>query len=47
MALKQPRRLMWDKRLPEADKQTIDELNECLDRLNGLRAVEINVSGRA
>ena len=45
MTLKKPRHLVWDDRLPETDKQTIESLNQCLDRLNGLRAVEINVAG--
>jgi len=37
---------VWDDRLPETDKETIETLNQCLDRLNGLRAAEINVAGR-
>ena len=45
MTLKKPRHLVWDDRLPETDKQTIESLNQCLDRLNGLRAVEINIAG--
>jgi hypothetical protein len=45
MTLREPRHLVWDDRLPEADKQTIEQLNQSLDRLNGLRAVKINVAG--
>jgi hypothetical protein len=44
--LKEPTHLVWDDRLPEADKKLVGDLNASLDRLNGLRAVEINVSGK-
>jgi hypothetical protein len=46
MSLKEPTHLAWDDRLTEADKECVGELNACFDRLNGLRAVEINVSGK-
>jgi hypothetical protein len=36
----------WDDRLPEADKKLVGDLNASLDRLGGLRALEINVSGK-
>jgi hypothetical protein len=43
--MKEPNRFIWDDRLAEADKKLVADLNACLDRLNGLRAIEINVSG--
>jgi len=43
--MKELNRLIWDDRLTEADKELVARLNSSLDRLNGLRAVEINVSG--
>ena len=43
--MKEPNCLIWDDRLAEADKKLVAELNASLDRLNDLRAVEINVSG--
>jgi hypothetical protein len=46
MSLKEPTQLEWDDRLTEADKKLVGELNAALDRLSGLRAVEINVSGK-
>jgi hypothetical protein len=45
MSLKEPTHLLWDDRLTEADKKLVGDLNASLDRLSGLRAVEINVSG--
>jgi hypothetical protein len=46
MSLKEPTHLVWDDRLAEADKKLVGELNASLSRLGGLRAVEINVSGK-
>jgi hypothetical protein len=46
MSLKEPTHLAWDARLSEADKKLIGDLNASLDRLSGMRAVEINVSGK-
>ncbi len=46
MSLKEPTHFIWDDRLTEGDKKRVGELNTSLDRLNGLRAVEINVSGK-
>jgi hypothetical protein len=46
MTLREPRHLVWNERLSKADKQTIDQLNGSLDRLDELRAVRINVTGR-
>jgi hypothetical protein len=46
MSLKEPAHLVWDDRLTESDKQLLGELNSSLDRLNGLRALEIDVSGK-
>jgi hypothetical protein len=46
MSLKEPTHLAWDDRLAEADKKRIEDLNASLDRLSGMRAVEINVSGK-
>ncbi len=46
MSLKKPTHFVWDDRLTEADKQLIGDLNASLDRLSGLRAAEINVSGK-
>jgi hypothetical protein len=46
MSLKEPTHLVWDDRLTEADKKLVGELNASLGRLSGLRAVEINVSGK-
>ena len=45
MPMKEPIRLIWDDRLNEIDKKLVEELNASLDRLNCVRAVEINVSG--
>jgi hypothetical protein len=45
MPLKEPNYLIWDRRLPESDRQVVSDVNASLERLNGLRAVEINVSG--
>jgi hypothetical protein len=44
--LREPDPLIWDERLTEADKPLVAQLNESLDRLNGRRAIEINVSER-
>jgi hypothetical protein len=44
-AMKYPNTLTWDDRLADADKKLVAELNASLDRLNGLRALEINVAG--
>jgi hypothetical protein len=46
MSLKEPTHFIWDDRLTEGDKKLVGELNTSLDRLNGLRALEINVSGK-
>jgi hypothetical protein len=46
MSLKEPTHLEWDDRLAESDKKLVGRLNASLDRLSGLRAVEINVSGK-
>jgi hypothetical protein len=46
MSLKEPTNFIWDDRLTEADKKLVGDLNTSLDRLNGLRAVEITVSGK-
>jgi hypothetical protein len=43
--LRKPTQLVWDDRLPEADKATIDGLNASLLRLDAMRAIEINISG--
>lgn len=44
MSLKEPTHFIWDDRLTEADKKLVGDLNTSLDRLSGLRALEINVS---
>jgi hypothetical protein len=46
MSLKEPTHFIWDDRLTEADKRFVADLNTSLDRLSGLRAIEINVSGK-
>jgi hypothetical protein len=46
MSLKDPTHFTWDDRLPEADKKLVGDLNASVDRLSGLRAIEINVSGK-
>jgi hypothetical protein len=46
MSLKDPTHFTWDRRLPEADRKLVGDLNTSLDRLSGLRALEINVSGK-
>jgi hypothetical protein len=46
VSLKEPTHLAWDSRLPEYDMNLIGDLNASLDRLSGMRAVEINVSGK-
>jgi hypothetical protein len=46
ISLKEPTHFIWDDRLTEGNKRFVEELNTSLDRLNGLRAVEINVSGK-
>ena len=46
MSLKEPTHFIWDDRLTEADRKLVGDLNTSLDRLSGLRAVEINVSER-
>lgn len=43
--LRSPRLLIWDDRLPEEDKELVSILDASLQRLNEMRAVEINVSG--
>ena len=45
LTLTKPRHFIWDERLQEAEKQTLAEINVCVDRLNESRALEINVSG--
>jgi hypothetical protein len=44
MTLKEPAQFISDDRLTEEDKTLVGELNASLDRLSGLRAVEINVT---
>ena len=46
MTLRAPRPIIWDNRLTEADRAAVATLNASLDKLNGLRAVEIAVSGK-
>ena len=46
MSLREPTRFDWDDRLTEADKNLVGDLNVSLDRLSGLRATEIVVSGK-
>jgi hypothetical protein len=46
MTLKEPAQFLSDDRLTEEDKTLVGELNASLDRLSGLRTVEINVSGK-
>ena len=46
MSLKEPTDFIWDDRLAEADRGLVGDLNMSLGRLSGLRAVEINVSGK-
>ena len=46
MNLKEPAHFIWDDRLTEADRKLVGDLNASLDRVSGLRAVEINVSGK-
>jgi hypothetical protein len=46
MSLKEPTPFIWDDRLIETDKKLVGDLNASLRRLSGLRAVEINVSGK-
>lgn len=46
MTLKEPNHLQWDDRLTEGDKELVTEINTSLDRLSGLRAVQINVTER-
>jgi hypothetical protein len=46
MSLKEPTHFIWDDRLPEADKKLVGDLNASVDRLSGLHAIEINVSGK-
>ena len=46
MSSKEPTHLIWDDRLTERDKRLVGDLNGSLDRLSGLRAIEINVSGK-
>jgi hypothetical protein len=45
MTLREPNHLIWNDRPPESDKEAVAEINASLEQLNGLRAVEINVSG--
>jgi hypothetical protein len=45
MTLREPNYLIWDDRLAESDREVVSEINASLERLSGLRAVEINVSG--
>jgi hypothetical protein len=44
MSLKEPAQFVGDDRLIEYDKKFVGELNASLERLSGLRAVEINVT---
>jgi aspartyl-tRNA(Asn)/glutamyl-tRNA(Gln) amidotransferase subunit B len=43
--LRKPTQIKWDDRLEQADKELVARLNASLDKLDGRRAVEINVSG--
>jgi hypothetical protein len=43
---KEPTHFVSDDRLTDADKELMADLNAALDRIGGLRAVEINVSGK-
>jgi hypothetical protein len=45
VTLKAPTQVIWDERLPEKDRQMIEDLNNSVSRLNEMRAVEINISG--
>lgn len=45
MSLRSPSPIVWDDRLKESDKKLVTDLNASLDRLDGLRAVEINPTG--
>jgi hypothetical protein len=46
MSLKEPAQFASDDRLIEDDKKLVGELNASLERLSGLRAVEINLTER-
>ena len=46
MSLKEPTYLVWDDSLTATDENLVGDLNASLSRLSGLRAVEINVSGK-
>jgi len=46
MSLKEPTHLVSDDGLPETDKKLVHDLNGSLDRLSGMRALEINASGK-
>lgn len=46
MSFKEPTHLVRDDGLTETDKKLIHDLNVSLDRLSGMRALEINVSGK-
>lgn len=46
MTLKEPTHLARDDGLTETDKKLVQDLNASLDRLSGIRALEINVSGK-
>lgn len=46
VSLRAPTTFVWDARLPEVERATIGKLNASLQRLDGMRAVEIAVSGR-
>src|ERR1700736_1240230 len=46
MTLRSPTAILPDDRLTEADRELVADLSASLDRLDGLRAVEINVSGQ-
>jgi hypothetical protein len=46
MSLKEPTHFALDDRLTEADGELVSDLNASLDRLSGLRALQINVSGK-
>jgi hypothetical protein len=45
VTLRPPATMTWDNRLPETDKTRLNEINASLVRLDGMRAVEINVAG--
>jgi hypothetical protein len=45
VTLRPPVTMVWDDRIHETDKARLDEISASLVRLDGMRAVEINVEG--